>query len=604
MSNPPVRYDSEGTSGMINIVSRKVKVIGFSGTLGAGFSKGHSARGAADGSLNYKGRKGSVYSNFGYANRTFYNSYIFDRTYDLPPALTYLKEVGEQINYQELFYYKVGGDYSFSSKTTIGFQMNGGPSNTPFTDIGVNTVSGDNVLGYDYTLYNVETRESRNVPGYNINLEHHLDTSGTTLSYSGDLSLYDGTREAHSDNRFYSGANEVLAPNVYKSRHETDIDIITNKLDFNKTLKRSWLLETGVKSTVVKSSNDYTLRMMEPITGTFILNNEFSNVFRYHESISAGYVNLKKEISKTSIQAGVRSEYTFASAHNITSGWKFDKQYLSFFPNVSLDKNLGGVHKMTLTAGRRIDRPSYRDLNPFKSYQDNYSSTVGNPNLKPQTSVNSAIRHSYKEMLFTTVSYSRYSNLIISYDFQNDSTKETTSTLSNLSKSDFFSVNPYFQKNVTSYLHLTMSANLFYQDFSGDLNNTNVDYRTWSYNGNFSADIIFPAETRFVVSSFYNGPFSNGFQSIRPSWSLDVSLRKSFYKNKLSLTLSAFDLFHKNVFSMRSVFQNQDYIFITTPDSRRVFLHVLWKFGNVKVDVRQKASNEEEKGRLNGGGGK
>ncbi|MES2592898.1 MAG: TonB-dependent receptor [Bacteroidota bacterium] len=599
MSNPPVKYDADGNAGMINIVTKKVKIIGVSGNIALGGSMGHAERGFTDGTLNYKGKNFVLFGNLGFAKRVFYNSYVFDRTYRQNGGITYLGEDGEQINFQEIMWWKLGGDFNLSDQTVIGFRLNGGPSSAPFSDEGVNRVEGFNDLGFDYYNYSSYTKETWSNPGINLNAEHKFDTLGTALSFSGDYSTYSGKRQALSKNNFLNNNNlEVLPRNYFQGTHNTSIDILTLKLDFNKKIRSFISIETGIKGTYVNSRNNYTLERENHQTEIMEIDSLFSNQFRYHEEIMAGYLNFKKEFKKVSVQLGARGEATIVDAKNITSGFIIDRSYFNLFPASTITYTPSDTNSFQFSVSRRIDRPGYRELNPFKSYQDNYSSSVGNPQLIPQTNYTAEFTYSWRGMLHNTITYSRFSNRIMPYDYQDDSTKETISTLGNIKASNYFAYNIFFQKSIKTWLNVQLSGSLFYVEFKGTLNASTVSRSSPGYNANINNEFLLPKDFKLQLSGFYSGPSVNGIQRIKSNWGIDIAMRKTMLKEQLTINVSFLDIFHTNVFNMSSRFQNQDYIFISTPDTQRVGITISYKLGKVKVHKREVESNEQEKSRL------
>lgn len=599
MNNPPSKYDAEGTGGMINIMTKKVKLVGFSGNVSGGIGKGIAYRGSTDASLNYKGKNFTIFSNFGYGNRVFYNNYIFNKTITYNGNTTHLNELGVQVNTQQVIYYKLGADFNLSDRTIIGFFINGGPASTPFTDIGVNQVSGYNNLGYDHTPFNVSVTDKWSNPGYNINAEHQFDSLGTKLNFSADYSNYSGKRSALSLNPFLDVNNVAILPeNDYLSTSITDINIFTQKLDFQKNIGKSLTLETGVKATFVDSKNEYSLTRKNVTTGVFEEDTNYTDKYAYKENIYAGYINFKQRFKSSTLQVGGRGENTIVEANNQHSGFKLTRNYFYFFPNFSIDYSPSNKHYFLLNVTRRIDRPGYKELNPYKSYQDNYSFTTGNPYLLPQTVYNASLTYSFNNILHNTFTYSRFSDLMLSFDFQNDSTKETISTIRNITGSNYFSYTLFMQRKLKSWMNLTFSGTGFYQDYVGNINGSDINRSAFSYTGFLSNEFLLPKNFKLQLSGMYVGPSVYGIKNIHSRWSLDIGVKKTFLKDKLVLSVAFFDIFYKNVFSVSSKFLNQDFVFINPSDTRRLWLNVSYKFGKIKVQKKVNNSNEQEKGRF------
>ena len=94
--------------------------------------------------------------------------------------------------------------------------------------------------------------------------------------------------------------------------------------------------------------------------------------------------------------------------------------------------------------------------------------------------------------------------------------------------------------------------------------------------------------SKTVYGVFYN----------KARWALDIGLKRSFFKNSLTVNINAFDVFYKNVEDMHGVFQGLDVHFFHPGDTRRVWVQLSYKFGKIKVQKRQTTGNDDEKGRL------
>ncbi|MBW7935963.1 MAG: TonB-dependent receptor, partial [Flavobacteriales bacterium] len=91
-------------------------------------------------------------------------------------------------------------------------------------------------------------------------------------------------------------------------------------------------------------------------------------------------------------------------------GDKSRQQYFSLFPTVGISVNPHPKHALSLLYARRIDRPSYDQLNPFIYVLDNFSTYQGNPNLLPAFSDNLEFNYTLYEALTITSSYSHITN--------------------------------------------------------------------------------------------------------------------------------------------------------------------------------------------------
>ncbi len=599
MNDPSVKYDAEGTGGMINILTKKIKITGFSGDISAGVSKGVVYRGGTDGSLNYKGKKFTLFSSAGYGHRDFYRSYYFNKIVTFNGNKTYLNEDGEQTNYQRSFYYRLGADWFVTDKTTIGFFATGGPGSTPMWDRGINRVSGYNDVGFNYTLFDVNVTDKWSNPNYNLNFEHKFDSLGSVLNAATDYSNFKGTKSSFSDNGFYDVNNNLVLPNNrFKSEHVTDINILTQNIDYKKYFSKTFNIETGAKATFVNNKNRFQFEKQNPATSNYVLDTLASNNYKYAETIYAGYLSINKQFKKTGIRLGLRAENTVVDAADLESDFKLKRNYTNLFPNFSIDHNEKN-NSYQFKISRRIFRPGYQDLNPYRSYQDNYSISTGNPYLIPQKNLNFSFTHGFKHTIYTSLTYVRAKDFMLHYDYQIDSTKETVTTATNMDGNNYHiwgSV--YIQKQIKKWWNLSMNAYTGFMHFQGILNGSNFERPVHDYNIWTNNDFSLPKDIKLQVTMFYAGPTAYGVFQNKSKWALDIGLRKNFFKDKLSLNVTMFDVFYKNVEHLTANFQNMNLDFRNPFDTRRVWVFLRYKFGKIKVQKRQVEGNDSEKSRI------
>lgn len=587
MTNPPVKYDAEGIGGMINIVTKKVKIVGFSGSIAGGISKGYTYRGGVDGSVNYKGKRFSAYSTLSWGDRPIYQDYIFDKTVTLNGNTTYLHEPGAMTDLQNYVSGKIGADFNLGKKTTAGFIASSGYNNNPHTDSGINVVSGYNDVGFSYYKYDMNENNKWIYPNYNVYLEQKLDTLGSTLNISADYVDYSQKRNIYSENLFKDDQGlEVLPRNVYKASHDSKVKVLAPKIDLKKNFRKAFSIEAGFKSNFTESTNNYTFSRMDT-TGNLVKDTSVSNFYLYDETILAGYLNFKKEFKHSSLQLGARGENTAVDAINKTSNSRLIRNYFKLFPNVSFSYHKNPDHSFQLSFSSRIMRPNYTDLNPYRSYQDNYSSTIGNPNLLPQMMYQANFNYSIRNTFYNTLTYSYFDKPVIFLDLQNDTTKETVSQAKNFTGNNYYyGYMLYIQKQIKQWWNLSFNGQVFLNHFESEINGISFKRESIVYNFFFNNDIALPKNFKIQIMANYNGPNIFGINYNQPKWRLDIGFRKSLFKEKVNVVLNFADIFFTDVNRSWSRFNTQNTYFMNRSDTRRVQLNVSYKFGKVRVQKR------------------
>ena len=166
----------------------------------------------------------------------------------------------------------------------------------------------------------------------------------------------------------------------------------------------------GVKSSIVKTDNNFLVENKEG--DSWVKDLVQSNRFLYEELINAAYLNFNKDLAGFNVQLGVRAEHTSTKGNSITMSDMVKRKYLDLFPVLSFSKKINKDNTASLTANRRIDRPSYGSLNPFIYYLDLYTYKRGNQNLKPQYTNSLSFNYLLKQKYGLEVVYSNTKDVI------------------------------------------------------------------------------------------------------------------------------------------------------------------------------------------------
>jgi hypothetical protein len=551
-------------------------------------------------SLNFKGKKITVFSNVNVGDDAFLQVIQANRFYTYS---TYRAEFIQHTvakNPNTYGNYNFGVDWVLNKKNTIGIKAEGALGYEAPERHG-NTNLNDSLIGYSKIEFYSKVPNPFNYQNYNFNAEHLFDTSGTklklSLDYSPNHELYDGYFENHlEDNQ----GNQKLSPAIFKSKNTFNYSITSGKLDFEKQITKTFILEAGAKQTFQTILSDFILENKDSQTGIYTVDSVFTNTFSYKEQLTAGYINLQKSIKKINLQCGVRGENTNVQAESKTSGVKYTRQYFNLFPTFSFDYSKNEKHNFQFSYNRRINRPDYNQFNPYKTFFTSLLQTGrGNPYLMPEYSNSFELTHTYKGIISNSFSYSRIDNFILGYNYQNDTTKETTSLVKNLKNSSNIAYSLYIQQDIKNWWSLTLTGAVSEFYYSGNVNGLNYQASAVSYYAFLNNVFILPKNFKFELNAQYFGPMLYGVNYNQSRWGINFALKKSFLKNKLNVVIGMNDVFYTMPLKNRINYQNQDARIRATFDTQRFKLSLNYTFGKIKVQQRNTKSNEEEKGRLN-----
>ncbi len=305
----------------------------------------------------------------------------------------------------------------------------------------------------------------------------------------------------------------------------------------------------GVKVSYVNTDNLFNFYNV--IGGEYVLDLGSSNGFVYDENVNAGYINYNTQLGKKwSLQAGLRAEQT--NSKGVLSRADGESQdddvvkrnYLDFFPSAALTWNLAEKHVLNLTYSRRIDRPTYQDLNPFENKLDELTYQKGNAFLQPQYTDNVALTHIFMGMVNTSVSYSYVK------DFATMITDTTNGTATFIQKRNLasqqvlnFSIGSPIPiaKWWTGYVNVWYN----YQIFKGQFNNGYVNEKIPGYGAYMQNTFTLNKKGLAAeMSGWFNGPsIWGGTWRTDPMGALDFGIQQPLFNKRASLKLSVTDIF-------------------------------------------------------------
>ena len=599
MKSPPVKYDAEGNAGIINLVTKKVNMKGYSGSINYNPGMGQRFGNSMYGTLNFKSNKLTVFSNINPMYKVFFDRYDYHKYVTYAGNTTVFDQTGNHENLRKYVNGKIGADYALSKKTTVGISVATSINDADFTEHGYTSISGFNDVGFDHYHYVTNDKTLWTNPSYNLNAEHKFDTTGTSISSSVDFTGFDTKSDRKSSSVFFKNDNSHAKPSLmYTSTNDAHISIFTQKIDFQKYIFPTWLLETGGKTTFVKNNTDFLFRGQDTVTGIYYTDTSFTNNYRYKETLIAGYINFRKEFKKGSFGLGIRAENTEIKGNNFTNGFSLTRVYLNFFPNISIDYQLMDRHTLQFNYNRRLDRPNYSQLNPFKIFEDQYAVGAGNPYLNPQYSDNFDLVHVYNQGITNSVGYARFTSMFSDVSFQNDSTKVTTFTQINLDESNYCYYNLFMQKQLKQWWSVEFSLNVFYSSYKSKVGSAILNSHTVSSNIYLNNDFILPKNFKIQLTTHYNAPNTYGANYNKANGSCDLGIKKALLKGKFNIMFQFLDMLYTDINRSEYKFDNQNYSFNSKDDTRRFRLTLNYIFGKMNIRVKDKAGNDQETGRL------
>ncbi|MBS1646683.1 MAG: TonB-dependent receptor [Bacteroidetes bacterium] len=598
LKNPPAKYDAAGNAGIINIITKKISITGFSGSANFSNQQGFYDIMMGGVTLNYKAKKCAFFSGININTEGTNRVNKKTRVMTNNGVTTTFNEISSNHESGPVANIFVGADWYVNSKNTIGIRVEDIPGNVKNVRTGTDQIT-DNSLGYNQLNFNSEIKNPWNYVYTNVNAEHLFDTVGTKLKFNGDVySPYNDIYPSTYQNNFFNSGVALPSTN-FRNTNTIHLNTFIARLDFEKKIFKTISLETGVKGSFNNMNSIYKLENLNNTTGQYTTDTNYTNTFTYRDQILAGYVNLQKQVKKVALQAGLRAENTSIQTLSITSGIAYKRQYFNLFPTASVSYSKNDKHTFQLSFSRRIDRPDYNNFNPYRQFYGNILSYgIGNPFLYPQFTNNYEISHNYKGIVGGSFAYSRTTNVIMGYNLQNDSTKINEGKIGNLHSLETYALSVFFSKDVIKWWTLSVSATGYYFKYAGSLDGIDYTRGAPSGYGNISNTINLPKGFKTEISGFYIAPWLSGSNETKSRWAANFAVKKSFLKDKLNVSIGVNDLFFTMGLRTINYIPGQTFNVNLTMDTRRFVVGATYNFGKVKVEQRDIKNNDEDKKRL------
>jgi iron complex outermembrane receptor protein len=602
ITNPSAKYDAAGDLGIINIRLKKNVKLGTNGNASLGAMFGITPKYNASLNLNHRDKKINIFGTYGFNQGAWHNT-------------TYDNQILNQVAYNKVWQgiwrdtthsAKIGADYFINSKNTIGFSANGRISNHNGGGSSETFISRRGMTSADSLLLSSRTSNPEKNKNLNLNINYHYaDTTGHELNIDADYGRFSSRGISYQPNMyFFRMSDEVPLERNYVTKTPVDITIRSLKADYEQNVKKG-KLGYGVKFSDVKSDN--TFDFFNLLGNTEVIDTNRSNRFKYTERVYAAYVNYNVPLGKKwDLQLGVRAEHT-KSLGDLTSFKhndldRVDTTYLNFFPSGAISFKASKDHNWNINYSRRINRPSYQNLNPFEYRVDELVYSKGNPFLKPEYANSFKLTHVYKAKLTTAFGYRRTRFPVVGLRIPYDSSR-TYFITQNLDYSQGFSLDVSITTPITKWWEVYFNVSGYHNIWKAALDNgLIINNRTTAVN--FNGQNTFKLKNNWTIemSGWYNSPY----RRIDYNWAMgmmDVGVQKKFWKDNATAKLSFSDVFGTARGGYTSNYAGIDTHLRFRFEGRMLKLNLNYRFGSkeIKAARSRRSGSEDELNRIKGG---
>lgn len=598
ISNPSAKFDAAGNAGIINIKLRKNKALGTNGNFGAEGIQGETPKGGLNLSLNHRAEKLSVFGSYNnhygrwHNTQNFYreqNNLLFDQE-----AKSYFMSRWNSA--------RAGADWNINSKHTFGVLLNGSVNMADWHSSSLTDIGHAENPGVPDSLLVARNDIDDHRKDLNANFNYRFaDTLGRSLNIDIDHGLYRIRGNSRQPNFYYQPDGQTLINRfVYHSLTPTDIDINTAKADYEQPLLKG-TFGAGFKVADVRTDN--TFDFFNVVDDQEIKDQDVSNRFKYRERTSAGYVNYQRQFGKLHLQAGLRVENTDYTGDLIAAtpqnGETVGNNYTELFPSAALTYKLNDKLGLNATYSRRIDRPSYQDLNPFEFKLDELTYEKGNPLLRPQFTNSFELSPTYQGQPVLTLGYSHTKDLFTQV-LDTTNLRATFITRENIADQRNYTLSLNVPTPIAKWWEGFFSFTGYLTDFSAEFRDGYIAEKQFTaFNLYAEQTFHLPKGFRVQLSGWYNSRAFWGTLQSNPQGAMDLGIQKKILGDKGELRLRFGDILGTAGWGGKNLFTpGLQMTAKGTWESQTVTLNFSYRFGSAEVKgARQRKTGLEDESR-------
>ncbi|MEM8848208.1 MAG: outer membrane beta-barrel family protein, partial [Bacteroidota bacterium] len=574
ITNPSAKYNPDGLNGIINIILKKTAQEGWNVAFGANSIIAQRERYNSNLSLNFKPGETNYYLEYsngfgdqitdGIVNRIDLNS----------------NQITRNINNRESHFLKLGADFYPTRKSILSVFTSQNLYNAIFD--GQKDVIFAEEPENNFGLNDFLTRDNH-TQNYNTDYKWLINGESHFLEIEGNYNLFKS--DVINDFNFIGN---TAVPSYIENVDDTR-SVLTFNIDYSLPLSSKSKLEIGGEGRINRIENEYTSTNIQLEDSTFEYDRDiYSSYFIYNHSLGKFKLNLGARFEQYTVNAQFNQEL---------SGLEdFNQDLFNVFPSAFLSYQTSeeSPHQYQLSYGRRIERPSFNQVNPIRQTTTPQILATGNIELLPQFSNTIEANYLYrfdKGSLSSGVFY-RYIqdeiNRIGIFD-QDDP------NLLRLSYDNFDSNNAYGFEiggnlKPTNWWRTNINLELYHRQQRGFIEDEAVQVQNTLTNIKLTQNYKLSDKLSASLFGFYSGPQEILQYELKPNYYLNAGLRYSFANGNGSLSFNANDIFGTRRFAFetfRTVFQEGEFL----RDTQQLFFGLSYRMGGTLSSRARKKRN-------------
>ncbi len=590
ITNPSARYDPEGLTGIINVITKKSNQSGINGITN--LSWGIENKYSGDFLLNYRHNKIRTFFGLDYNNLCFPGTNQGARETITPDTAYYSITQGNQSWLRRFYGFKTGMEYLSSPKSRVGvsfeLRKRGMERNS---DVEYNRWS----IPGDTTVYFSNNQFLRGGYVYSLNADYsHNFEKNRNLTARMTANLNDGEDESISEMR----STDSIITSGWVSKENDPAKRLLLNLDYTQPTnfvgEKNGKLETGHQMTVNYARGSQEVYVYDTLTQNYELRQDYTNSADFLHNIYSLYAMHSAELGKFGYQAGLRSEYTYRHISATNYAEIVNIRRIDIFPTIHISYKFSPADQIMVNYTRRVNRPRNFDLEPFEFWRDPYSVSKGNPGLLPEF-VDACELGYQKQMggnIFAVDGYYRITHNKIEHITGVYSGEIMLFTVDNVGKDYAYGIQPTLDLLPVKWLNINLSADFYEHHLEGMIHDIPYSQQSRSWSMRNSNTLRLGKKTRLQINGIYNGPEITA-QGERAGFLLfNAGIRQELIPRVLHFTVQLRDILSTGKFENTTSGENFHLYSVLERKSPVIFFGLSYNFNNYRVE--QKRPEQED----------
>ena len=604
ISSPGAKYDAAGTGGIINIILKKNKIKGFSGAINT-----TAGTRLENGSINLAYKKNNIGINAyasGSAQLKVTTLTESERnTIDTATGNNYYLQQQGNSDFNRFGYRAgLGIDWDITPKDnlSVSFAHNrfGNTNSGPANQYNAAYDKFGNMISNQYNIRFANSKFNNYAYEAGIDYRRKLRKEGEELSLSYNFSM-DHNNTSYKQYQQFVTNDSIFSGSTSTNPGKDYLSSIT--FNYSLPVNKNVLIETGVKTEIESLISDANVYTFSPSQYKYVFDDQQTYQSTFRRQVYAGYVSgTFSAFNFFEVMAGVRWEHTvnkanYSNAHNVTI-----PDYNNLVPSLALSHTFQNRQSLKFTYTYRLERPEYRDLNPFVNLTDPHNISTGNPLIKPEIGRNYQLGYNWP------IGKDNSLDIVLLYTYNSPDIKSYTTFYPGYKIGDsvYANVNVTTRSNIASETRWGANIAGSFNPFSTLTVRTNVQlYERHTKNiysippvmGGFeyrlNANVGYRFSHGLVAEAFGNYNSGLRWQGRRaPFSSYTMAVRKQLFKGKGSLGLTTVNAFSK--------YLNQKSILLSSGITATTWQHIpyrsfginfIYKFGKLTISKPKEEEN-------------